>query len=69
MFSPRIWIGHRQQRRDGDGERWRESLACEFHGGEFGYYSVRTLCHGAHNFVYNPNDVNELYDRTPNPTN
>jgi arylsulfatase A-like enzyme len=46
---------------------WRRSLLCEFHGDDFGLYSQRMLRWGEHKLVYNPNDVNELYDLASDP--
>jgi len=51
----------------GDEPPWRSSLLCEFHGDDFGLYSQRMLRWGHHKLVYNPNDVNELYDLGSDP--
>jgi arylsulfatase A-like enzyme len=52
--------------REGDPE-WRDALMCEFHGDEFGLYSQRMVRAGPYKFVYNPNDVSELYDLDADP--
>ncbi|HZS13372.1 MAG TPA: sulfatase-like hydrolase/transferase [Candidatus Dormibacteraeota bacterium] len=46
---------------------WRDSWVSEFHGDEFGLYSQRMLVHGRHKLVYNPHDVDELYDLVADP--
>lgn len=46
---------------------WRDSWVSEFHGDEFGLYSQRMLVHGRHKLVYNPHDVDELYDLHADP--
>jgi arylsulfatase A-like enzyme len=46
---------------------WRDSWVSEFHGDEFGLYSQRMVVHGRHKLVYNPHDVDELYDLVADP--
>jgi arylsulfatase A-like enzyme len=46
---------------------WRDSWVSEFHGDEFGLYSQRMVVHDRHKLVYNPHDVDELYDLVADP--
>jgi arylsulfatase A-like enzyme len=46
---------------------WRDSWVSEFHGDEFGLYSQRMIVHSRHKLVYNPHDVDELYDLVADP--
>jgi arylsulfatase A-like enzyme len=46
---------------------WRDTWVSEFHGDEFGLYSQRMVVHGRHKLVYNPHDIDELYDLEADP--
>jgi arylsulfatase A-like enzyme len=46
---------------------WRDCWVSEFHGDEFGLYSQRMLVAGRDKLVYNPHDVDELYDLHADP--
>ena len=45
----------------------RDSAFAEFHGSHMGLYSLRLLRTPRHSYVYNPNDIDELYDNESDP--
>ena len=53
-----------------EGERpddWPTSVFAEYHGDEFGLYSQRMVRTDRYKYVYNPPDVDELYDLKRDP--
>ncbi|WIV66936.1 sulfatase-like hydrolase/transferase [Natrialbaceae archaeon AArc-T1-2] len=46
---------------------WRDAVAAEYHGDEFGLYSQRMIRTERYKFVYNGPDTNELYDLESDP--
>jgi len=52
----------------GAGADWpRDSAYAEFHGSHMGLYSLRLLRTPRYSYVYNPNDIDELYDNDSDP--
>jgi arylsulfatase A-like enzyme len=52
----------------GAGTDWpRDSAFAEFHGSHMGLYSLRLLRTPRYSYVYNPNDIDELYDNDSDP--
>lgn len=48
-------------------EDWPDSFVAEYSGNEFGLYSQRILRTERYKFVYNPHDLDELYDLETDP--
>ena len=46
---------------------WRADAFCEFHGSHMGLYSMRLLRTERWAYVYQPNDIDELYDMETDP--
>ena len=46
---------------------WPEAVVAEYHGDEFGLYTQRMIRIGEYKYVYNPPDVDELYDLDEDP--
>jgi arylsulfatase A-like enzyme len=52
----------------GEATAWpRDSAYAEFHGSHMGLYSMRLLRTERWSYVYNPNDIDELYDNLADP--
>ena len=45
---------------------WRDDIMCEFHGHRF-LYSQRMLRFGDYKYIFNPPDIDELYDLVKDP--
>lgn len=46
---------------------WPDTLFAEYHGDEFGLYSQRMVRTDRYKYVYNPPDIDELYDLAEDP--
>lgn len=51
----------------GDGADWPDHVFWEYHGEELGLYTQRGIRTAQHKYVYNANDVDELYDLEADP--
>jgi arylsulfatase A-like enzyme len=51
----------------GDGVEWPDHVFWEYHGEELGLYSQRAIRTGRHKYIYNANDIDELYDLEEDP--
>ena len=47
--------------------RWPDSVYCEHHGEVWGYQTQRMVRTGGWKYVYNPHDLDELYDLSNDP--
>lgn len=46
---------------------WRQGIVCAYHGAQFGLYVQRMLRDRRYKYVWNPTDVDELYDLERDP--
>lgn len=50
-----------------DPKDWRDSVYCEYHGDVWGMTTQRMVANNEYKYVYNPYDIDELYDRQKDP--